>query len=246
MKSGKGYFFCSEEDVFCVAGIDDEQIRNQESDRIRKLIESEPVFLWGDDFRKRIRGREMQASCRVAHSVALKSGLITNKLLAEAIKSALESSEFFIGTYRERVESWLTQHWAKLTAVGAVVGYFLCKKGEFGHFDEVKTYLYTIRKRGGDVRILKGDDYRATRIANELYAERVPVRLVQHELPKTRFYLCEDKYLFFFSFPRRIFWGFTGSDPATLLALRNVFEGEWSEAKIPEIITQPTNPPYEE
>ncbi|MCH7922024.1 MAG: hypothetical protein IH975_03175 [Nitrospinae bacterium] len=238
MKGGFLKPLCTPDDVYNLAGVTDKNVKKRERSRIERLIEREPIFRWGDDYEQIIRGKEEQAGSQVAHSVAFKSGLISDELHAKAIEKALDTSEFFVGTYPQHVAKWLDRHWAKLATIGGgIVSLLWLMKGEFAHYEDVKDNLSRIHNEGGVVHVLKGRDDRTSLVVSDLHARGIPVRVHSAHTPKIRFYICDGEYFYFVSTPGRIFLGFMGSDPQTLEAIKLLFEREWNKAEEPEYVT---------
>ena len=230
MKSDNSDLLCSADDVFALAGVTDDDIKSNERERIERLISAEPTFLWRNGFAEHLRGKERQASAHVAHSVALKSGLISDRGHREVIQEALKYSQFDVGPYSHMVSKWLDRHWAKLAATASGIASFFILKGEFGHYDEVKEHLYSIHRNGGDIKVLKGKDNRADYIANDLADKRIPVRVHERTSPNVRFYVCDDEYLYFVSLPNKEFCGFSGNNPDVRATIMRVFEETWTSA----------------
>lgn len=98
-------------------------------------------------------------------------------------------------------------------------------KGEFEHYDEIKDYIYKVHKSGGDVKILKGRDNRASHVVENLNSKVIPVGVYDDIGPKIRLYICDYRYLFFVVAPGKVFIGFMGSDPKTLESGKNYLNG---------------------
>ena len=223
---------CTPDDVFNIIGTLDEDSRKRENSRIEQLIKNEPIFQ-GNGFKRKIKKRGPQAGQIIAHSVALKSGLITDELRFQLITEALKSSDFFKGTYAEIVRIWLNRNWPKIIAAGVAIAGVFVRKGEFSHYDEVKDHLYQIHEKGGEVKVIKGDDERTSLIVKDLHSKNIPVRIATSSEPKIRMYICNNEYLYFVSTPGRIFIGFKGSDQKTLELMKQNYERDWSSAKKP-------------
>jgi hypothetical protein len=229
MTKSSNALFCRPQDIYDIANVTDQDIKDKNRSRISRLIKNEYRFLWGDDYEKKIARKRSQAAGRVALRVALKSSLISDPLVFESIQYLLDVDKCFIGTYRQQIGSFIQNNFSK--TMGTAIGVFYTLKGEFEHYDEVKDLLSTIHKNGGLVKIIKGRDANTFHVVHDLKTRGIPVRIREIDYPKIRLYICDEKYLFCFPVRKKKFIGFTGNCSKTLEVLKELFDREWDNAQ---------------